>query len=206
MPRISQEVEIERRNNLIDIAQNLFLENGYDNVTINQIVKSLSLAKGTFYYHFRSKEDILVAVSEKLLSDTEVGIKMIHSHSNKGIYLRLKEMIDLINKDIYRNEKIWKFVYQENNILLYNQLIKTCMEKFGPLIADVLEEGTEKGLLKIPHATEMADALISLLDLYAKRTCCEYDHSIRKRTQVTIKHILELILDKECVPELGGIK
>lgn len=205
MPRISKKVEIERRNNLVEVAEKLFLVNGYENTTINDIVDKLNLAKGTFYYHFRSKEAILVAVSEKLLSETQSDLQRAHDRKGDDIFERLKAMLNAIDNDLYRNERIWKFVYHENNVTLYNQLIKICMEKLGPLIADVLEEGSKKGLLDIPHATETAEALIILLDLYAKQICSEDDQSKRMRIHVTIKHILERILDKRCVPDFGII-
>lgn len=203
MPRISRKTEIERRNKLIKIAEELFLVNGYENTTINDIVERLNLAKGTFYYHFRSKEELLVAVSDKLLSETQNYLQRVHDRKDEDIFARLKDMLTAIDIDLYRNERIWRFVYHENNVILYNQLIKICKEKLGPLIADVLEEGSGKGLLDVPHAMEMAEALIILLDLYAKQICSEDDRSKRMRVHVTIRHILERMLDKRCVPDFG---
>jgi len=203
MPRISKNAEIERRNNIIAIAEELFLVNGYENTTINDIVDKLNLAKGTFYYHFRSKDELLVAVSEKLLSETQNYLKYIHDSEDKDLFKRLKYMLNAIDIDLYRNERIWRFVYHDNNVILYNQLIKICKEKLGPLIADVLEEGSEKGLLDVPHAAEMAEALIILLDLYAKQVCEEDDRLRRIRIHETIKRILERILDKRCIPDFG---
>lgn len=203
MPRVSRQVEIERRNKLIAVAEEMFLMHGYDNTTISDIVNRLELAKGTFYYHFRSKEALLVAVSEKLLSDTQGDLQSAHDAKGEDVYARIKTMLSAINHDVNKNEKIWKFVYHENNLTLYNQLIKTAMEKMSPLLAGVLEEGSAKGLLDVPHASEMAEALVILLDLYAKQICCEANPARKMRIHSTIQHILERMLDKECVPDFG---
>ena len=40
----------------------LFYKNGYYNTSIDDILKSLSLSKGAFYYHFQSKEDFFVSI------------------------------------------------------------------------------------------------------------------------------------------------
>lgn len=201
MPRISKKLERERRNNLVEVAEKLFLLRGYDNTTINHIIEKLNLAKGTFYYHFRSKEAILIAVSEKLLEDTLIELKRIHATADQDTVWRLKAMLKVIMEDFYKSEEIWKFVYQENNVTLYHQLIKISMDKFTPLFADILEEGLKKGILDLPHATETAEVIISLVDLYAKQICLEKNETRRQRVLVTMRHILDLILGSTCVPD-----
>ena len=54
------EVTVER---ILDVSQRLFLEKGYDNTTIQDIVDELGgLSKGAIYHHFKSKEEIMDAV------------------------------------------------------------------------------------------------------------------------------------------------
>ena len=58
------EVTVER---ILDVSQRLFLEKGYDHTTIQDIVDELGgLTKGAVYHHFRSKEEILDAVSDRM--------------------------------------------------------------------------------------------------------------------------------------------
>ena len=58
------EVTVEK---ILDVAQQLFLEKGYDNTTIQDIVDKLGgLTKGAVYHHFKSKEEIICALSDKL--------------------------------------------------------------------------------------------------------------------------------------------
>jgi len=45
----------------------LFYKNGYYNTSIDEILKSLSLSKGAFYYHFQSKEDFFVSIVQNLI-------------------------------------------------------------------------------------------------------------------------------------------
>ena len=64
------EVTVEK---ILDVAQQLFLEKGYDNTTIQDIVNELGgLTKGAIYHHFKSKEEIIDALSEKCF------LKIIH--------------------------------------------------------------------------------------------------------------------------------
>ena len=57
------EVTVEK---ILEVSQRLFLEKGYDNTTIQDIVDELGgLTKGAIYHHFKSKEEIMDALSEK---------------------------------------------------------------------------------------------------------------------------------------------
>jgi AcrR family transcriptional regulator len=55
----------QRRDELMDAARRLFLEHGVASTTIDRIASGADVAKGTFYLHFSSKEDLLVALGEQ---------------------------------------------------------------------------------------------------------------------------------------------
>lgn len=53
----------ERRNEIIDAAQQLFLDQGFEKTSIAQIAKQTGCAKGLFYYYFETKEELLPAIA-----------------------------------------------------------------------------------------------------------------------------------------------
>ena len=60
---------------ILDVAFRLFIEKGYERTSIQDIIDNLGgLSKGAIYHHFRSKEDILVAVTDRM---TEESNKML---------------------------------------------------------------------------------------------------------------------------------
>ena len=48
---------IKTRNRLYATAETLFMQYGFDNVSVDRIVEEAGLAKGTFYVRFKTKED-----------------------------------------------------------------------------------------------------------------------------------------------------
>ena len=56
----------ERRNEILDVAERLFATKGFDNTSTNDILDEVGIARGTLYYHFKSKEDILDAMIERI--------------------------------------------------------------------------------------------------------------------------------------------
>jgi AcrR family transcriptional regulator len=65
----------ERRDELMNAAQRLFLEHGVGPTTIEQITSGADVAKGTFYLYFSSKEDVLAALRERFAQKLLSGIK-----------------------------------------------------------------------------------------------------------------------------------
>lgn len=63
--RIVKEAE-ERKNEILDVAERLFGTKGFDNTSTNDILNEIGIARGTLYYHFKSKEDILDAMIERM--------------------------------------------------------------------------------------------------------------------------------------------
>jgi len=64
-PRASDQEQEDTRRSLLDAAARLIAERGYRGMTVNEIVALAGLSKGTFYWHFGSKDDVLFAVLEE---------------------------------------------------------------------------------------------------------------------------------------------
>lgn len=64
MVRVSKQPD-ERRSELMETADKLFAERGFASVRVSDIVAAAGVAQGTFYYYFKTKDDILVALLEQ---------------------------------------------------------------------------------------------------------------------------------------------
>jgi len=206
MPRLSKAAANERRQDLINLAAQLFLKNGYENTTVNQIVDSLKLAKGTYYYHFRSKEDILVAVSDKLISDTREKLLAVHKQKTRDVLWRIREIISIFHDDFYQNQKIWKLVYNENNVAMHKQVTKIGGKKLTPLLTDALQEGIDNKIIFVPHAHETAQVLISVFDIFSRQLCIARGYERRVRIFETFRFMIGQILGKDCIPEFRSAR
>lgn len=63
--KVSKEYN-ERRKEIVDAARRLFSTKGYNKCTINDILDAVGIAKGTFYYYFSSKEEVLDAIINRV--------------------------------------------------------------------------------------------------------------------------------------------
>ncbi|RYE74646.1 MAG: TetR/AcrR family transcriptional regulator [Hyphomicrobiales bacterium] len=68
MPRIVKSAD-DRRNEILDGAQALFFERGYERTTVNDVIARVGISKGGFYHHFAAKEDLLEGITARLAQD-----------------------------------------------------------------------------------------------------------------------------------------
>lgn len=67
MPRLTDATKAARRAQIIEAAVSCFLEKGYTNTSMSDIIKASGLSSGSIYSHFTGKEDILItAINERL--------------------------------------------------------------------------------------------------------------------------------------------
>ena len=67
MPRLTEATKAARRAQIIKAAISCFIEHGYTNTSMSDIIKASGLSSGSIYSHFSGKEDILIgAINERL--------------------------------------------------------------------------------------------------------------------------------------------
>jgi AcrR family transcriptional regulator len=78
----------ERRDELMNAAQKLFVEHGVGQTTIEQITAAADVAKGTFYLYFSSKEDVLAGLRQRYVQGLLAGIKSAVDATPEGDWRR----------------------------------------------------------------------------------------------------------------------
>ncbi len=117
---------MDKNNKLLAAAIRIFARKGYQNTSIDEIVAEASVAKGTFYNYFRSKEDIFLAIiadgtdrlSQKMIdesnkySDPTEKVKAIISSQYKFFRQNL-DICRVMLSEIWRLESRWKQKYAD---------------------------------------------------------------------------------------------
>ena len=201
VPRLSRAAAQERQTRIVELAEKLFIQNGYDNTTVDQIVREMRLAKGTYYYHFDSKEELLIAVSDKLISDTSRKLLDAYNQKSVDIISRIRNVLKTYHDDFYRSRDIWRHVFHWRNAALYNRVAYISAKRYTPILEDLLAEALAAGKIQIPHPHETAEALLILFDLTSRQLCGKTDHARRVRIFQTFRYLLKQILCEECIPE-----
>lgn len=157
------EVTVEK---ILDTAQQLFLEKGYDNTTIQDIVDHLGgLSKGAVYHHFKSKEEIIDAVSDRMFSVNNPFEKVKDRSDLNGLE-KLREAIRLNQSDEAQNNIVVQSIPLTRNPRLLVEMIDSNRRILTPYYEELLEEGNRDGSIHTEYAREIAELIPLLTSLW----------------------------------------
>ena len=147
----------ERKNEFIAVAEKLFLEKGYEQTTIADIVQHMEVAHGLFYYYFKSKEDIIKAITQNMFVEAETRLRSLVNNKNLDVIEKLRIFIQEMAK--LKMEKLYvvTYVLDEKNTLLVHMSLKLFIANLAPLFAELIEQGVKTNVFDTPspkHASE----------------------------------------------------
>lgn len=151
----------ETRRKLIEIGMKLFRENGYDKTSVQQICDTAGLTRNAFYYHFKTKDDILVAFFQEILMESDIPIDVLLETTtfDKLLHLYHACMCVFQNEgvDVMRN-----YIRIKVSGSLPPQSRKSFLEAYAPpLIQQCQKEGTIPSLLSAARIAELVEKMIS---------------------------------------------
>ncbi len=196
MARVSKNPE-ERRNELMDAAQLLFLSKGYGNTAVSDIVKQVNVAQGTFYYHFKSKADILDAVVDRFISVIESDLATILEDIDIDVVIRLNSAINKLVEITGSNQEIIDYLHQESNALLHDRIVTITMNRLVPLIASAVEEGLQAGRFSVCHSFETVEMIMAALFWQFHQPGLHEDPKKYLRIKKSLEQILDRVLGVE---------
>lgn len=165
MVRISKSAE-ERKNEIMDTAWRFFIEKGFENTAVSDIVKAVGVAQGTFYYYFKTKEDILNAILERMLENITLKLKEITSLEGLSSIEKLRIIIGSVASIDFGNEDLAKYIHEDKNIVMHHKLEVKFAEQFVPIFVDIVREGIKEGVFNTPYPEEAVKILFAGLGAY----------------------------------------
>lgn len=163
MTRIVKEPE-ERRKELIDTAEHLFINQGYDQTSISDITKEINVSQGAFYYYFDSKEDVLVAVIEKQKAIMQSDFIQIANNRDLDEAAKLNSMINRFLSISTSGEKINGYIHQAKSATLRIKLMRVKpFATIAPIMSEVIVEGCKNDRFHVERPLETSYLLLVLI-------------------------------------------
>jgi AcrR family transcriptional regulator len=154
-----------RRNEIIATAKNLFFQKGYDTSTIQDIIDTMGIAKGTFYHYFESKNELLDALVDQIIADMSERFKPLVNAQRSAVekindVFRIGAAYKVENIDAFI--VILKTLYREENQILRDRMFQRSIEKNGPVIAEIVKQGINEGVFTTSFPEYMGEVMIDL--------------------------------------------
>lgn len=150
---------------ILEVSLALFNEKGYEKTTIQDIVNALGMSKGAIYHHFKSKDEIIEALSERCYhgdaqmellrnASDKTGIEKLRAIIYRQIQNEEKKQIDTISINLWKNPKIFMSGMAEN-LSVNSQIVER-----------ILKEGMEDGSIRSQDPLCAAQVLMLLLNYW----------------------------------------
>ena len=148
---------------ILDVSLKLFLEKGYEETTILDIVDQLGgLTRGAFYHHFKSKEEVLNAINDRMFLENNPFEKIRNEKNMTGLE-KFKHVIkyQFSNQDV-KNVNMMSLPLLKNPRILVDCL-ETNQRVVAPMFQELIEEGIRDGSIHLdPKYTKTASEFMML--------------------------------------------
>ena len=151
---------------ILDTAQRLFLEKGYEQTTIQDIIDNLGgLTRGAIYHHFKSKEEIIDAVTDRMFFANN-PFEAVRDRKDLNGLQKLREAIRLNQSDQERTNLTIQSIPVCKNPRLLMEMINSNRKILTPYYQELLEEGNRDGSIHTKYAKEIAELMPLLTSLW----------------------------------------
>ncbi len=171
MARIVKEEEYaEKRNAILDVAQRLIYNRGYEQMTVQDILEDLQISKGAFYHYFDSKQALLEAIIERMQEEVEQLLIPIVQDTHMSALEKLQRFFDTVTrwktsrKDFFLALlRVW---YADDNAIVRQKLRTTSIKWITPWLSLIIRQGIQEGVLTTSYPERVGEVILSLvLDL-----------------------------------------
>ncbi|MCL1694488.1 MULTISPECIES: TetR/AcrR family transcriptional regulator [unclassified Lysinibacillus] len=152
---------MERRNEILDVADELFGQKGFDGTSTNDILEKVGIARGTLYYHFKSKEDIMDALIERYNAQILGTAKEIAANKSIPVNERIIRVVMSLNISDGNGKEIMDHIHKPQNALMHQKIQKVIINGLPPILTEIIREGIEQGLFNTPYPYECMEMIVA---------------------------------------------
>ena len=168
MSRVVNEKEFSaRRNEILDVTQQLIYTQGYQQMSIQDILDTLKMSKGAFYHYFDSKPRLIEALSERMIAESLQFLNPITRDPELSAVEKLRSYFataakwKTARKDLLLALlRVW---YDDDNLVMRQKVTREGTVQVAPLITEMIQQGISEGVFNTPYPGAVAEVIMALM-------------------------------------------
>ena len=158
----------ETVNLILDVAFRLFMEKGYEHTSVQDIINNLGgLSKGAIYHHFKSIEDILVGVTDRMTAESNQMLAVIRDRSDLSGKEKLKTIFrESISRPVQNDIFTVAPDFHNNPKLLFSLLHDTIDNAAPNYILPIIRQGISDGSIKTDYPEQLAELILFIANVW----------------------------------------
>ena len=187
----------ERKNEILDVAEELFAEKGFDHASTNDIINRIGIARGTLYHHFGSKEEILDAIVMRMTQDAVRRAGAVIADCSMPLPERLTATVLALRVNTKAGTEVIEQIHKPQNALLHQKMQERLLGGVVPLIAQLIREGNESGLFDAKYPMEAAEMIMLYSSVAFDDLACLTDRERDRKSKAFIFNTERVLGAKE---------
>lgn len=149
MPRVVD--RDARRAGLVSAAATLFRERGVQSTTVSDIVKAVGVAQGTFYLYFDSKDDVVLAVAERVGDALLEGVEQAVATPDSPAVEKLLALRDVFGDPVLTADsaELIEILHSPGNRVIHDRLADHLTPRLVAIVERIVEQGVDEGVFAV---------------------------------------------------------
>ena len=163
MARITKDPQV-RIAEIIDAAETLFNTHGYQETQVSDIVKAVGVAQGTFYYYFKSKEEVVEAIVRRTMDRILAEVEDICVAKDMDASQKMSMVVQTaINGTRNRSGLSFEYLYTDHNLHILDKIGRQANELFVRPLKKIIVEGIEQKSFNIVYSEPVAEFILAII-------------------------------------------
>ena len=150
----------ERRNEIIETAGKLFEEKGYEQTQVQDIVNEIGVAKGLFYYYFKSKDEVMEELADRY---ADAIIDAVNKLIDKDIstFDKINRIFQIFIDSAEKKSGIFMGILYVKNGITHERIFFNVGKKMVPLVTELILSGNDNGECNCSDPKFITEFLVS---------------------------------------------
>ena len=178
---------------ILDSMQKLMLKNDTRSISVSEIAREAGIGKGSFYYYFKSKEEIVDAVIERSYSDAIRQAQELVQAPGLDALTKM-EIIFRTCRDSsieLSRQEAGSYMELQQSALLHQQYIYIMIRNLRPILADIIRQGNQEGTISCSSPDEVAEIVLIILTIKFDTYLSNSDLTQTQKTLDVFTYMLE---------------
>lgn len=157
-----------KREMILDAMQELMGAENAQAISVSDIAQKAGIGKGSIYYYFPSKNDIIDAVIERSYSRVLDAGKELAATSNIDAFQKMEIIYHACldsSTELRRQEAIGTFSEQQESAFIHQKFARIIITKLKPILADIIRQGMAEGTIRCEYPDETAQIVLTVLTI-----------------------------------------
>ena len=150
----------ERRNEIIETAGKLFEEKGYEQTQVQDIVNKIGVAKGLFYYYFKSKDEVMEELADRY-ADAIIDAVNKLIYKDISTFDKINRIFQIFIDSAEKKSGIFMGILNVKNGITHERIFFNVGKKMVPLVTELILSGNDNGECNCSDPKFITEFLVS---------------------------------------------